>query len=85
MQEYFKNLDTVDPLFHALVIARLRLIEETFNITNLSINDLSEQDELEILREYCQSLYKEYRTMRTLFLENMVVHGRSVTWKHKNN
>jgi hypothetical protein len=32
---------------------------------------LSESDELELLREYCLNLYREYRTLRNMFLENM--------------
>jgi hypothetical protein len=85
MHEYFKNLNTVDPLFHAIVLSRLRQIQEREGLPVASVDELSEQDELEILREYCMTLYKEYRTLRTIFLENMQVSGRSVGFKHSAN
>lgn len=85
MQEYFKNLNTVDPLFHAIVLSRIRIIQEREGTGFVSIDALTEQDELEILREYCTTLYKEYRTLRTIFLENMQVSGRSVGFKHSTN
>ena len=85
MNEYFKNLNTVDPLFHALVVSRIRMIQEREGAAFFSIDELTEEDELEILREYCMTLYKEYRTLRTIFLENMQVSGRSVGFKHSTN
>ena len=85
MNEYFKNLNTVDPLFHAIVVSRIRMIQEREGATFFSIDELTEEDELEILREYCMTLYKEYRTLRTIFLENMQVSGRSVGFKHSTN
>ena len=85
MLEYFKNLNTVDPLFHALVLSRIRMIQERDGLEVVSIDDLTEEDELEILREYCMTLYKEYRTLRTIFLENMQVSGRAVGFKHSTN
>ena len=85
MHEYFKNLDTVDPLFHALVLSRIRLIQEREGMEVISIDALTEEDELEILRSYCMTLYKEYRTLRTIFLENMQVNRRAVGFKHSTN
>ncbi len=85
MHEYFKNLNTVDPLFHAIVLSRLRQIQEREGMPMATLDELTEQDELEILREYCMTLYKEYRTLRTIFLENMQVSGRSVGFKHSAN
>lgn len=85
MLEYFKNLNTVDPLFHALVLSRIRMIQERDGIDFVSIDQLTEEDELDILREYCMTLYKEYRTLRTIFLENMQVSGRAVGFKHSTN
>ncbi|HCV44427.1 MAG TPA: hypothetical protein DGH68_13145 [Bacteroidetes bacterium] len=85
MLEYFKNLNTIDPLFHALVLSRIRSIQEREGSGFVSIDALTEEDELEILREYCMTLYKEYRTLRTVFLENMQVSGRSVGLKHSAN
>ncbi len=85
MHEYFKNLNTIDPLFHAIVLSRIRMIREREGLSFVSIDVLTEEDELEILREYCMTLYKEYRTLRTIFLENMQVSGRSVGFKHSTN
>ena len=85
MSEYFKHLNTSDPLFHALVLSRIRRREEEDNLTSLSIDQLTEEDELEILRSYCMTLHKEYRTLRTIFLENMVVNTRTVGLKHTTN
>lgn len=85
MHEYFKTLDTVDPLFHAHVLTKLREIAQQEGMKNVSVDDLDEDDELEILRAYCVALYKEYKTLRTVFLENMVVTHRSVGMKHRSN
>lgn len=85
MREYFRNLDSVDPLFHSLVVAKLRELERNEPCLEPTIEDLSEEDELEILRKYCVTLYKEYRTLRTVFLENMVVTTKSVGVKHSSN
>ena len=76
MQEYFKNLNIVDPLFHALVTSKIRKLQEIHGLNNLSIDDLTEQDELQILRDYCITLYKEYRSLRTIFIENMQLNDR---------
>ena len=83
MGDYFKNLYGLDPLFHAIVQSRLRELES--HQTEPSINDLTADDELDILRKYSLTLYKEYRTLRTVFLENMVVKSRSVGLKYQNN
>jgi len=85
MGDYFKYLNTMDPLFHALVLSRLREIQERESLEGLSIEDLNEQDELDILRKYTLSLYKEYRTLRTIFLENMQLSTRSVRLKSNAN
>jgi hypothetical protein len=85
MQDYFRKLYTSDPLFHALVIARLRKLEELEGTSGLSLSDIGTDDELDILREYCVTLYNEYRTLRTAFLENMQLTGRCVRFKHSTN
>jgi hypothetical protein len=85
MQDYFKNLNTLDPLFHAIVLSRIRQIQESEGMNVNSIDQLTEEDELEILRTYSVTLYKEYRTLRTIFLENMQVSGRAVSFKHNTN
>ena len=85
MHDYFRNLNTLDPLFHALVRSQIRKIEGRDGVSGLSIESLTEDDELEILRSYCVTLYKEYRTLRTIFLEKMQVTSRSVSLKHSTN
>ena len=85
MGEYFKVLNATDPLFHALVVARLREMEDREGVYHPSVDDLTEGDELEILRVYCSTLHKEYRTLRTILLENMQVSGKSVGLKHSTN
>ncbi len=85
MGDYFGNLNTIDPLFHAIVLRRLRVIQERDGLEQAGLSNLTEADELEILREYSVSLFKEYRTLRTAFLENMMVTSRSVGLKYQNN
>ena len=85
MGDYFRNLNTLDPLFHAVVISRMQEIQQREGLERFTVEDLTEFDELEILREYSVKLFKEYRTLRTVFLENMVVTGRSVGLKHLSN
>ena len=85
MEEYFKTLSAQDPLFHALVRSQIRKIEERESLTGLSIDNFSEQDELEILRSYCVTLNKEYKTLRTIFLEKMNVTTRSVSLRNSSN
>jgi hypothetical protein len=45
----------------------------------LSIDQLTEEDELAILREYCIQVSLEVRTLRSTLLENMQVDARSVS------
>jgi hypothetical protein len=85
MREYFYNLDTIDPLFHALVLARLRELEVIEGVPKPTIDDFTDEDELKILRRYCLTLYKEYRALRKVFLENMMVSTNSVKMKYSRN
>ena len=85
MREYFYNLDTIDPLFHALVVARLRELEMVQGMPKPTIDDLTNEDELKILRRYSITLYKEYRALRKVFLENMMVSASSVRMKYSRN
>ncbi len=85
MGDYFKNLNGLDPLFHAIVLSRLKEKEAVSGTGEISINDFTEEDELIILRKYCLTMYKEYRTLRTVFLENMAVNGKSVGLKYHSN
>lgn len=71
MGDYFRNLNNLDPHLNALVVTKLKEIQRRNGRPQLSIDDLSEQDELEVLRSYCLNLYREYRTLRNMFLENM--------------
>lgn len=81
MADYFKYLNTMDPVFHALVVARIRTMEELSGRADLTVDDLGERDELEILRTYTVSLFKEYRTIRALLLDNMTLGSHSVKMK----
>ncbi|MBI5474201.1 MAG: hypothetical protein HY961_17840 [Ignavibacteriae bacterium] len=71
MGDYFRNLNNLDPHLNALVVTKLKEIQRREGRHQISINDLNEKDELELLREYCINLYREYRTLRNMFLENM--------------
>ncbi len=71
MGDYFRNLNNLDPHLNALVVTKLKEIQRRDRRIQISIDDLSEQDELDLLREYSLNLYKEYRTLRTMLLENM--------------
>lgn len=85
MGDYFKNLHMLDPLFHAIVKAKLREVRVRDSNSEVTVDDLDEHDELAILREYSVTLYKEYRTLRTAFLENMAVTKRSVGMRYSSN
>ena len=85
MGDYFRNMNSLDPLFHAIVLSRLRELQETGRTQPVTIDYLTEEDELLILRKYSVTLYKEYRTLRTVFLENMAVTSRSVGLKYQSN
>jgi hypothetical protein len=85
MREYFYNLDTLDPLFHAIVVSRLRQLQQQEGMEQPSIADLTEEDEVEILRRYSVALFKEYRALRTVFIENMQVCSSSVKLKFNSN
>lgn len=85
MKEYFYNLDAVDPLFHAIIIAKLREIQSTAGMEEATMGDLTEADEVEILRKYSVTLFKEYRALRAVFLENMVISPKSVKMKFSAN
>lgn len=71
MGDYFRNLNNLDPHLNALVVTKLKEIQRRDGKFQISIDDLSEQDELDLLREYSLNLYREYRTLRTMLLENM--------------
>ncbi len=71
MGDYFRNLNNLDPHLNSLVVTKLKEIQRRDGRIQISIDDLSEQDELDLLREYSLNLYREYRTLRTMLLENM--------------
>jgi hypothetical protein len=85
MEDYFRNLNSLDPLFHAIVLSKVTEIRTREGLDKFTVEDLSEFDELEILREYSVRLFKEHRTLRTVFLENMVITGRTVGHKYHLN
>ena len=81
MEAYFNILNSTDPLFHSYVLSKLEEIQEQEAMEDISMNDLSAEDELDILRRYCVSVYREHRMARSLLLENMEVCTRSVRIK----
>jgi hypothetical protein len=85
MREYFYNLDTLDPLFHAIVGSRLRQLQQQQGMERATIADLTDEDEVEILRRYSVALFKEYRALRSVFIENMQVCSSSVKLKFNSN
>lgn len=85
MGDYLRNLNNLDPHLNALVVTKLKEIQRRDGRSQLSIDDLSEQDELELLRSYCLNLYREYRTLRNMFLENMHEPTRREALKDRMN
>lgn len=83
MADYFKKLYTIDPLFRALVQARLSEIDNSFAPGEGTTPDglLSPEEELVILREYAITLYKEHKTLKNLFMESLKVSGKAVGLK----
>jgi uncharacterized protein YnzC (UPF0291/DUF896 family) len=71
MQDNFKNLRNIDPLLNSLIVNKLKELQLRYGLSRISVDDLSERDELDLLREYCLSLYREYRSLRTMYIENM--------------
>jgi len=78
---YFNILDSTDPLFHSLVLSRLREIEHQSGTTQAGPEDLTQDDELSILQRYCVSMGTEFRVLRSVLLDNMEVCSRSVRMK----
>lgn len=85
MGDYFRNMNSLDPLFHAIVLSRLRELQGPEGTQPATVDDLTEEDELLILRKYSVTLYKEHRALRTAFLENMAVTSKSVGLKYQSN
>jgi hypothetical protein len=72
MGDYLKKLYSLDPLFRSLVNSRLRETGEFPESDQpQELPQLSEEDELEILREYAVILFREHRTLKGLFPENL--------------
>ena len=85
MGDYLKKLYSLDPLFRSLVNSRLRETGEfPEHDQPKDIPQLTEEDELEILREYAVILFREHRTLKALFLENLQVTGKAVGIKDLN-
>ena len=85
MAEYFKKLYSLDPLFRALVHSRLSGNEGATHFDTLPDGILTEEDEMEILREYAITLYKEHKTLKILFMESLKVSGDSVELKPRSS
>jgi hypothetical protein len=80
-RSYFNILDSIDPLFHSFVLSRIREIKEHEGMEAITIEQLTEQDQLDVLRKYCLTLYTEFRTLRSFLLDNMEVCSRSIRMK----
>jgi len=80
-RSYFNILDSIDPMFHSLVLSRMREVQEQEGKTDMTIDNLNENDQVDILRRYCISMYTEFRTLRSFLLDNMEVCNRSVRLK----
>ena len=85
MSEYFKTLYSLDPLFRDLVHSRLSGDEGATQFDTLPDGILTEEDEMEILREYAITLYKEHKTLKSLFMESLKVSGNSVSLKPRSS
>lgn len=85
MGEYFKKLYLLDPLFRALVHSRLSGAQEAELSGTLPDGILTEEDEMEILREYAITLYKEHKTLKSLFMESLKVSGKSVDLNERSS
>ena len=81
MVEYFKKLYSLDPLFRALVHSKLSGAQESPPSGVFPDGVLTEEDEIEILREYAITLYKEHKTLKSLFMESLKVSGKSIGLK----
>jgi hypothetical protein len=82
MQDYFKKLYESDPLFRALVLSRLQ--EGGVSDAEAPSEDalfMSVEDEIEILREYAITLFREHKNLKNMFLETLKVSGSSVNVK----
>ena len=78
MVDYFKQLYTLDPLFRALVQARLSDIDSPPTDEQIPEGALTPEEELEILREYAITLYKEHKTLKHLFMDSLKVTGKAI-------
>jgi hypothetical protein len=85
MLEYFKTLHAADPVFRGIVESRLRELEQREDWTGLTVNDLTEEDELDILRVYCVILHNDYETLKRTLLQSLEISARSVRLKPNTN
>ena len=85
MADYFKKLYSLDPLFRALVHSRLSGAQDPPSSGTYPEGILTEEDEMEILREYAITLYKEHKTLKNLFMESLKVSGKSVDLKDSSD
>jgi len=85
MLEYFKTLHAADPVFRGIVESRLRDLEQREEWTGLGINDLTEEDELDILRVYCVILHNDYEILKRTILQSLEINTRSVRMRPNNN
>jgi len=84
MDDYFKKLYSLDPLFRALVHAKMRESDESMSEDEISKGEwLSPEDEIEVLREYAITLFKEHRNLKNMFVETVRVSTKSVGLKRQ--
>ena len=80
-RSYFNILDSIDPMFHSFVLTRLNETRSPGHLRELTVDDLDQDDQIEVLRRYCQTLHSEFSMLRSAMLENMEVCSRSVRLK----
>jgi len=84
MSDAFRNLSYLDPYLNGLVVRKIKLIAAQRG-GSVSMTDLTDQEKIEILEEYALSLYKEYWTLQTMFLEGMHQSSRHETLRDRTN
>ncbi len=83
--EFLRNLQQLDPYLNTLVVAKLKDLQRRSGKVSVCIEDLTEHDELQLLREYALALYKEYRTARAMLMESMHAMSKRETLKDRVN
>lgn len=80
-QSYFNILDSIDPRFHSYVLSKVDEIKNLEGNDDITMNDFSQADQIDVLGKYCIALYAEFVTLRSFIVENMEVCTRSIRVK----